>query len=373
MACISPVIASASVELRVGSEGEVWSNAINLSVIYAEATTTALSRTHGSWRGGTSVSFLLPSGIAPSTSPNCTFGSVESTQPARYDASTNMLTCVSPASVSVGTVLVYAYPTATVDPFLVKVGLFYYETPAVATLAVPDTIPLNEDADVVIHGSSFRDSSDLTCVINDWVSSKPARWLTESMVLCLIPAAITVQAAGSRVFVRVSNNNQDVVGIEDAVSIAVRRDNVVVSVGPLVGFEDGDTPITVVFLQPVSVADGSLWCEFVGVSTQFGSQRSAAFRVNSTAFLCSTPSAAPGNYSFQLSDAANKCPEAHSCMPRGHPSQANPRRLCLEAYRLPCFSLPLVSRSCRQPLAYFVRRPLGWLYQAASVSSSQAI
>jgi hypothetical protein len=305
--CLSPVVATGTVSVSIGSNTEPFSNSVIVAALSSGGIAGSLSPTHGSWRGGTTITVAVSNNIALTLrNPGCLFGQVPSITNS-FDRLSGTITCVAPSSASVGKVSVFVMDhvstrnsfNLTVAPQLFM-GYYDYEVPCIATAAEPAYVTQGKDASVVLTGANYRDSTDLACILGQFDHVLPAKWLSDTSVTCVIPGTMTVHS--SNITLRVSNNVQDAVSANESIVFTVTPSNIVTNIFPNRGFVSGGTPIQFEFAQ---YFPGSLSCSFQLSEPLLAVVSSPAFRVDDSSFMCLSPvSASTGNQSLLVMDSS---------------------------------------------------------------------
>jgi hypothetical protein len=306
VACISPAVATATVAVSLGLQGEQLTNAFPVSVFPASLLSAGYSTepivvpSFGSWRGNTPVSVSMPSKFSEALlSPRCLFGS--SAVVGVLNQTGGTLLCVTPPSADVGQVAVYVFDSARQneigfnrDSSKVFAGYFHYELPATATDCKPAFVTQAERSQtLLITGGNFRDSASLSCVVTCghghsgvftvlaeiWL---PAQWLSAHLLSCdvILPrACLSVQ----NLRIQVSNNGVDASFADSAVMVEIVSSNAIISVAPTTGFQNGGTPVLFVFRQYQA---SSVMCLFASNVSSF---ETPAYRLTDSTFLCTSP------------------------------------------------------------------------------------
>jgi hypothetical protein len=290
ISCLSPSISSSHLDVSIGSQVERWSNVIIIPVIRSEYDSFILP-IQGSIHGGTRVNISIPTELNY-TKPIITFGGVtaKSLSTSRY-MNSNSILVLSPEYSSSGRVDIGIYEETDYDMTVLKVATYIYERPSDIALVTPSSINQGKEVEILIQGSNFRDSTLLCCVLSDG-SIIQAKWLSHTMITCVISSQVSVSA--NSIIVKVSNNNGYDLS-EHSVSVDVRKENNVINVSPLIGFTSGGTTVKISFQEHY---DAPIKC-------LFGSIIVSSFKINSLTYICSSPVQQAGDVRFQVKDDAS--------------------------------------------------------------------
>jgi IPT/TIG domain len=149
----------------------------------------------------------------------------------------------------------------------------YYWEPALAGLQ-PAFGPLSGGTRVVVLGSGFAASAQLSCLIGDTVVA--AEFLSDSSIACTTPLAAATTAVAAAVSVRVSVNG--VHWSQDALYYQFQPALVAIWLSPRSGSANGFVTV-----------NGLNFVDSLTLSCKFGTQASDAVYVSSSAVQCAVP------------------------------------------------------------------------------------
>ncbi|KAJ1432765.1 hypothetical protein B484DRAFT_394815, partial [Ochromonadaceae sp. CCMP2298] len=302
LSCVSPTLHTHTVSVSVGSQYEIWSDALELAVSLP-LSSYMVHPPRGSLEGGTAVRIPLPASMLQ---PTCTFGGILATTAV---VNTDLVCVTPPSGVGVGPVDVRVVDASYASSTFYA-GTYTYEVSADVASISPSFVNQGMEQEVAVFGANFHDSPQLACLVGAVtragvegvvgvvgvegvvegveLTSLPARWLSSQVLLCTIPSSLTQQ----NLTLMVTNNGLDV--SERSAPLRVVPDNLITSVTQRAVVLGGEVVTT--FLRPF---DGTLYCRFNGSNTL------PAYRLSTHSYLCSAPRFEAGPTSLDILDGAN--------------------------------------------------------------------
>lgn len=232
--CIAPAGPAGPARLQVASDTRVFSTSVAMFVYTARANVKALHPSLGHIDGGTGVK-LQGSGFSNTSNFECWFG--ESLALSIIFVSTEEVLCRSPP-----------HATPAVVPVSVKINgsrsmvavNFRYILRTVVLDVSPREVVHNKLSWLTITGAYFFNDPLLTCFFNASIPT-PARWLSTSLLRCLVPSNLPCGA--NPVMVQVANNGRDLSA--SAATIYVRPPSIIHLVRPNGTVVGRSTPVSV--------------------------------------------------------------------------------------------------------------------------------
>jgi len=259
-ACTAPASAvSEVVELRLRTDSGLGSEASVVRFQYfKQPEVRTVSPSRGSDTGGTllqiaGVDFLNDGAM-------CRFGVAQEAVVGRVVSST-LVSCVTPASPSIGAVALEVSFNGGAD-FTSDGHRFMYEEQAVVEALVPSAGRSGQAGQVVtVAGRHFVGSSELSCLFGRNLRVAVLQHVSSTTVVCAVPS----QIAGT-VTVSVSNN-----GVDTGVAgkpFALEAQRSMVSLTPSRGPVQGGSLVTIEVVGGISSGAESVTCVFGGSRVQ---------------------------------------------------------------------------------------------------------
>jgi len=303
LSCVSPILSTSAVQVAIGSGTSILSNVVSIPVSNGQGISSIFPR-HGSYRGGTMVTLAVPTSLVGFLQdPTCAFSGTRALS-ASLSEDKSTLTCVTPAfesgldSSNFGVVSVeFIESSSASNSPVYNAGSYSIEMPADVGTVSPTVIMRNSSADLLVQGSFRRDTPDLTCHLETEARSEvatfAARWLSDTLVLCSLSAQVSLRLpALSRFLVRISTNGQD--KSKGSATIALRSDDLRISVNPQNAFTSGSGPVIV---STNSVAGDAYHCNF-------GGRFQVAYKVSNSTLICVAPTHPAGTVDLVVADEA---------------------------------------------------------------------
>ena len=238
--CVSPEAASGLTSFSLRSSSLALAEAESPLLLAgfeykADAIVDAVLPTIGRSSGGTEVS-IFGTHLSSSPSVRCSFGGIVAPGLAVWQSST-LMTCVSPAHSSGGTVRVVLDVGDGVSRVLGGAAFSYADVPTVMRIEPSEGCASGGGTMVTVHGSGFASSISASCKLGG-TSEGQARWLSSEAVSCFVgPGAAT------KLRMRISNDGESF--SSDAVWFERHQRSQLLGVQPSQAPVQGGTVVTV--------------------------------------------------------------------------------------------------------------------------------